>query len=68
GGAPGLPLPSAAVALPADLAEPLRSGEPPVVGRVADGRLMLDLLAVPAEADDELAEVVRRVATAERAG
>jgi L-seryl-tRNA(Ser) seleniumtransferase len=62
GGAPGVPLPSAAVALPAELAEPLRRAEPPVVGRVADGRLLLDLLAVPAELDDELGEVVRTVA------
>jgi L-seryl-tRNA(Ser) seleniumtransferase len=62
GGAPGVALPSAAVALPEALAEPLRTGETPVVGRVADGRLLLDLLAVPAEFDDELAAVVRRVA------
>ncbi|SFC66600.1 L-seryl-tRNA(Sec) selenium transferase [Nocardioides terrae] len=71
GGAPGVTLPSAAVALPTDLAEPLRHAEPPVVGRVADGRLLLDLLAVPADGDDELADVVRRVAgsvAAERTG
>lgn len=63
GGAPGVPLASAAVALPAGLAPRLRLAEVPVVGRVADGRLLLDLLAVPEEADDELAAVVRHVAT-----
>ncbi|MBD3781652.1 MAG: L-seryl-tRNA(Sec) selenium transferase [Micrococcales bacterium] len=61
GGAPGVPLPSAAVSLPADLAAPLRLGEPPVVGRVRGGRLLLDLLTVPEGADDVLLEAVRRV-------
>jgi L-seryl-tRNA(Ser) seleniumtransferase len=64
GGAPGVLLPSAAVALPAALAEPLRLADVPVVGRVADGRLLLDLLAVPEDADAELADLVRRVAAA----
>jgi L-seryl-tRNA(Ser) seleniumtransferase len=62
GGAPGVQLPSAAVALPAALAEPLRRGEPPVVGRVSEGRLLLDLVAVPATDDDRLVEAVRRAA------
>ncbi len=60
GGAPGQPLASAAVSLPADLAAPLRAGEavrrgsmPAVVGRLEDGRLLLDLRAVD-PADDEL--------------
>ncbi|MGO8957163.1 MAG: L-seryl-tRNA(Sec) selenium transferase [Streptosporangiaceae bacterium] len=60
GGAPGQRLPSAAVSLPADLAVALRSGTavrngsvPAVVGRIEDGRLLLDLRAV-APADDEL--------------
>jgi L-seryl-tRNA(Ser) seleniumtransferase len=60
GGAPGVVLPSAAVALPTSLAEPLRRGDPPVVGHVTDGRLLLDLLAVPPELDDTLADAVRR--------
>ncbi|GAA1977028.1 L-seryl-tRNA(Sec) selenium transferase [Nocardioides panacihumi] len=68
GGAPGVPLPSAAVALPASLAEPLRLGALPVVGHVSDGRLLLDLLAVPADLDDELADAVRRVAGVARPG
>jgi L-seryl-tRNA(Ser) seleniumtransferase len=64
GGAPGVGLPSAAVALPAGLAAALRLGDPPVVGHVADGRLLLDLLTVPADLDDTLAEAVRRAAKA----
>jgi L-seryl-tRNA(Ser) seleniumtransferase len=62
GGAPGVPLPSAAVALPDRLAALLRHGEPPVVGHVHDGRLLLDLLTVPEDLDDVLAEAVRRAA------
>jgi len=59
GGAPGVDLPSAAVALPEQLASPLRASERPVVGRIHDGRLLLDLLAVPPEQDGELAAAVR---------
>jgi L-seryl-tRNA(Ser) seleniumtransferase len=62
GGAPGVPLRSAAVALPADLARPLRLGDPAVVGHVHDGRLFLDLLTVPDERDDDLVAAVRRAA------
>ncbi|HET7762002.1 MAG TPA: L-seryl-tRNA(Sec) selenium transferase [Phycicoccus sp.] len=61
GGAPGTPLRSAAVALPAWLAPALRLRDPAVVGRVHEGRLLLDLLAVPAEEDEVLLEAVRRV-------
>jgi L-seryl-tRNA(Ser) seleniumtransferase len=68
GGAPGVTLPSAALALPSAFAEPLRRADPPVVGHVADGRLLLDLLAVPATSDDEVAAAVRAVAAAGRAG
>ncbi|MFF0312433.1 L-seryl-tRNA(Sec) selenium transferase [Streptosporangium sp. NPDC004379] len=60
GGAPGVTLPSAAVSLPAGLAVPLRTGEPPVVGRIEGGRLLLDLRAAPPEADDEVARAVLR--------
>jgi L-seryl-tRNA(Ser) seleniumtransferase len=62
GGAPGVDLPSAAVALPAELAEPLRLGSLPVVGRVEGGRLLLDLIAVPVHDDAVLVEAVRAVA------
>ncbi len=64
GGAPGVVLPSAAVSLPAALADPLRRGEPPVVGHVTDGRLLLDLITVPADLDEALLGAVRRVAGA----
>ena len=62
GGAPGVEIPSAAVALPASLARPLRLGEPPVVGYVTRDRLLLDLLTVPESQDALLAEAVRRAA------
>jgi L-seryl-tRNA(Ser) seleniumtransferase len=62
GGAPGVVLPSAAVALPPGLADPLRAGEPPVIGRVAGDRLLLDLLTVPSDQDDALVDAVRRAA------
>ncbi len=65
GGAPGVPLPSAAVSLPAALTVPLRAGLPvqsgafpAVVGRVEDGRLLLDLRAVRPDDDDLLASAV----------
>jgi L-seryl-tRNA(Ser) seleniumtransferase len=56
-----VPLPSAAVSLPARLAEPLRRDPVrPVVGRVERGRLLLDLIAVPADEDALLVDAVRR--------
>jgi L-seryl-tRNA(Ser) seleniumtransferase len=65
GGAPGVPLPGAAVSLPEALAPVLRSGDavrhgmvPAVVGRVEDGRLLLDLRAVPPSDDDSLIRAV----------
>jgi L-seryl-tRNA(Ser) seleniumtransferase len=64
GGAPGVALPSAAVALPPMLADHLRCGEPPVVGYVTGDRLLLDLLTVPPELDDLLVDAVRRAAGA----
>jgi L-seryl-tRNA(Ser) seleniumtransferase len=62
GGAPGVVLPSAAVSLPPLLADALRTGEPPVVGYVSDGRLLLDLMTVPVHLDDSLVDAVRRAA------
>lgn len=53
GGAPGVALPSCAIALPSRLALPLRTGTPPVIGRVVRDRLLLDLRCVP-RTDDEL--------------
>ncbi|WP_326799461.1 L-seryl-tRNA(Sec) selenium transferase [Streptomyces sp. NBC_01808] len=58
GGAPGVTLPSAAVALPTALAGPLRTGDPAVVGRVHGDRLLLDLRTVPEEDDATLLAAV----------
>ena len=61
GGAPGVQLPSAAVAVPAHLAGPLRQDrEQPVVGRVEHGRLLLDLVAIAPKDDARLLAAVRR--------
>jgi L-seryl-tRNA(Ser) seleniumtransferase len=62
GGAPEVTLPSAAVSLPASFAEPLRRGEPPVVGYLDGDRTMLDLRSLPPSADDDLAAAVLAVA------
>jgi L-seryl-tRNA(Ser) seleniumtransferase len=67
GGAPGVELPSAAVALPAGLAQRLRLGDPPVVGYVARDRLLLDLIAVPSSHDAVLAAAVRRATAGQEA-
>jgi L-seryl-tRNA(Ser) seleniumtransferase len=45
------------------LAEELRLGDLPVVARVADGALVLDLRTVAAEEEDALAAALVRVAT-----
>ncbi len=62
GGAPELELPSWAVSLPAEWAEPLRTGPVAVVGRVERGRLLLDPRCVPPDADGDLIAAVRTVA------
>jgi L-seryl-tRNA(Ser) seleniumtransferase len=62
GGAPELPLPSAAVSLPEPFAEALRRGRPPVVGYVEGDRTLLNLRSLPREADDALAAAVVGVA------
>jgi L-seryl-tRNA(Ser) seleniumtransferase len=61
GGAPGVELDSWALSLPERYAEPLRAGEPPVLGRVLHGRLLLDLRCVPVDADETLCAAVLRV-------
>jgi L-seryl-tRNA(Ser) seleniumtransferase len=61
GALPLAELPSYACAVEESLAEPLRAHEPPVVGVVRDGRLLLDCRTL---AEAELAEVAAAVATA----
>ncbi len=60
GALPLLELPGPVVALPdAALAAALRAGDPPLIGRIEDGRLLLDPRTL---ADDEL-ELAAPVAT-----
>ncbi|BBZ09520.1 L-seryl-tRNA(Sec) selenium transferase [Mycolicibacterium doricum] len=59
GGAPEVALPSAGVGLPEPFAQALRSGTPPVVGRVEAGRCLLDLRTVGPDDDAVLLEAVR---------
>jgi L-seryl-tRNA(Ser) seleniumtransferase len=59
GALPLAELPSFACALEEELAEPLRRGEPPVVGVLRDGRLLLDCRTL---ADAEVDEVAAAVA------
>jgi len=63
-GGGALPLaefPSYACAIEEALFDPLRAGEPPVVGIVRDGRLLLDVRAL---ADSEIDEVAAAVVAA----
>ncbi|WP_444951989.1 L-seryl-tRNA(Sec) selenium transferase [Micromonospora ureilytica] len=62
GGAPGVELDSWALSLPERYAAPLRVGDPPVLGRVVRGRLLLDLRCVPVDADEAVRAAVLRVA------
>lgn len=64
GGAPGVDLPSWAVCLDPALAAPLRFNVPPVVGRVAGGRLLLDLRCVSPADDDTVRAAVRAASEA----
>ncbi|MHC9291387.1 L-seryl-tRNA(Sec) selenium transferase [Mycobacterium sp. LTG2003] len=58
GGAPGVALPSAAVSLPESYAAALRVGNPAVVGRLENGRCLLDLRTVAPADDDNLVHAV----------
>jgi len=69
GGAPGVELASWAVTLPVALAGPLRlgsraAGVPPVVGRVAAGRLLVDLRTVDPDDDTTVRRAVEAAAAA----
>ena len=61
GSAPGRRLPTrlVAIALPASrLESALRSGHPPVVARIEDGRVVIDLRTLPPEQDVLLADLI----------
>jgi L-seryl-tRNA(Ser) seleniumtransferase len=58
GALPLAELPSFACALDEALAAPLRAGDPPIVGIVRDGRLLLDCLTLTDGEADEVAHVV----------
>ena len=64
GGAfPTARIPSVAIELAGDAAAleaRLRGGEPPVLGRIESGRLLLDLRSLPQSEDDALAAAVRQ--------
>ncbi|MDP9179291.1 MAG: L-seryl-tRNA(Sec) selenium transferase [Gemmatimonadota bacterium] len=63
GAFPTREVPSAAVAINGDAAameERLRSGSPPVIGRIAGDRLILDMRSVPAAHDSRLTSAVLR--------
>ncbi|WP_285776454.1 L-seryl-tRNA(Sec) selenium transferase [Microtetraspora sp. NBRC 13810] len=61
GGAPGVELPSVGIAVDESLALRLRSYDPPVIGRITDGRLVLDLRAVEPGQDEVIAAAVEHV-------
>lgn len=58
GGAPGVPLASAAIRLPARYGRALRTGDPPVLGRIRADHCLLDLRTVPTESDPALIAAV----------
>jgi L-seryl-tRNA(Ser) seleniumtransferase len=60
GALPLAELPSFACAVEESLAGPLRAGEPPVVGIVRDGRLLLDCRTLADGEVDEVAAAVTR--------
>src|SRR4051794_17612895 len=60
GALPLAELPSFACALEEQLAAPLRAADPPVVGIVRDGRLLLDCRTLADEDVDEVARAVER--------
>jgi L-seryl-tRNA(Ser) seleniumtransferase len=65
GALPLLELPGPVVALPESLAAPLRAGDPPVLGRIEHGRLLLDPRTLT---DDELPLVIAAVKSLANSG
>ena len=58
GALPLAELPSYACAVEEELAQPLRAGDPPVVGIVRDGRLLLDCRTLTGEEVDDVAAAI----------
>ena len=58
GTAPGVTIPSVAIALDGDRRAELRAADPPVIARVVDGRTLLDLRSVEPDDDASLAKAV----------
>jgi L-seryl-tRNA(Ser) seleniumtransferase len=58
GGAPGVTLPSWSISLPEGYGLLLRGSQPPIVGRIDRGRLLLDLRCVPPDLDGVLYRAV----------
>jgi len=54
GSAPGVSIPSVAIAIDGDVLHTLRAHDPPVIGRTRDGTTHLDLRSVDADDDDIL--------------
>lgn len=61
GGAPEYPLPGFAVSLPEPYADALRRQDPPVVGRVHQGRCLVDIRCVPADHDAAVISAIKAV-------
>ncbi|MBK3426929.1 L-seryl-tRNA(Sec) selenium transferase [Corynebacterium tuberculostearicum] len=61
GGAPEYPLPGYAVSLPERYADALRRQDPPVVGRVHQGRCLVDIRCVPADHDATVIAAIKAV-------
>jgi L-seryl-tRNA(Ser) seleniumtransferase len=59
GALPLLELPGPAVAIEVALAEALRAGDPPVIGRISEGRLLLDVRTLTDDEADLAAAAVR---------
>ncbi|MFV0459779.1 MAG: L-seryl-tRNA(Sec) selenium transferase [Actinomycetales bacterium] len=61
GGAPGVPLPGWALALPARCARDLRTGDPAVLARVEHDRCLIDLRCIDPQDDERVIAAVRAV-------
>lgn len=61
GGAPEYPLPGFAVSLPERFADALRRQDPPVVGRVHQGRCLVDIRCVPVDLDAAVIAAIKAV-------